>query len=280
MKPAAFDMARPETLAEALTLLAERTDDAKVIAGGQSLVPVMNFRLAAPGLLIDLNRIKTLAGIRLDGNMLRIGAMTRQSALMESPLIAHAPLLALALPHIGHVQTRSRGTIGGSLAHADPSAELPLTMVALDAALTIESRRGGCRTMPAREFFIDAMVTELAPDELLTEIAFAIAPANSRCSFRELALRHGDFAIVAVAAQFAAGDLTVAVGGLEARPRYCRCLVGALRERNFSLDDLQALISDELADVEPLSDLQSSGDYRRELAAVLVAQSLNEVLAT
>lgn len=134
--------------------------------------------------------------------------------------------------------------------------------------------------MPAREFFIDAMVTELAPDELLTEIAFAIAPANSRCSFRELALRHGDFAIVAVAAQFAAGDLTVAVGGLEARPRYCRCLVGALRERNFSLDDLQALISDELADVEPLSDLQSSGDYRRELAAVLVAQSLNEVLAT
>jgi len=164
MKPAAFDMVRPETLAEALAFLGDRAEDAKVIAGGQSLVPVMNFRLAAPRFLIDLNRIKALAGIRLDGDMLRIGAMTRQSALMENPLIAHAPLLALALPHIGHVQTRSRGTIGGSLAHADPSAELPLIMVTLDATLTIESRRGGRRVMPARQFFTDAMVTELASD--------------------------------------------------------------------------------------------------------------------
>lgn len=279
MKPAAFEMVRPETLTDALALLAERADDAKVIAGGQSLVPVMNFRLAAPGLLIDLNRIEALAGIRLDDGMLRIGAMTRQSALMEDPLIAHAPLLALALPNIGHVQTRSRGTIGGSLAHADPSAELPLTMVALDATFTIESRRSGRRAMPAREFFIDAMVTELASDELLTEIAFPIAAANCRCSFRELALRHGDFAIVAVASQFASGSLTVAVGGLEARPRYCGRLVEALRVRGCSLDGVQTLIADELAGVEPLSDLQATGDYRRELAAVLIAQSLDEVLA-
>ena len=140
MKPAAFEMIRPQTVPEVLALLAENAD-AKLLAGGQSLVPVMNFRLAAPSLLIDLNRVSSLFGIRLEGDRLQIGAMTRQAELLEHPLILrHAPLIAKAMPNVGHLQTRSRGTIGGSLAHADPSAELPLVMVALDATITLQSR--------------------------------------------------------------------------------------------------------------------------------------------
>jgi 2-furoyl-CoA dehydrogenase FAD binding subunit len=278
MKPAAFEMVRPQTLDEALAVIAEHMDGAMVIAGGQSLVPLMNFRLATPGLLIDLNRIAALVGIRRDGDWLRIGAMTRQSELVENELVAqHTPLLRIVVPHIGHVQTRSRGTIGGSLAHADPSAELPLVMVALDAVVTVQSRRAH-RTIAAREFFIDAMVTALAPDELLTEVAVPIAEPDTRCSFLELARRKGDFAIVAVATQFASPRLTIAVGGLESRPRCCTRLIEALGRRGFSRHGLPELISAELDHVEPLSDLQASADYRRHLAAVLLERCLEKVL--
>jgi CO/xanthine dehydrogenase FAD-binding subunit len=278
MKPATFDMARPQTLDEALAILAQHTDDAKVIAGGQSLVPLMNFRLATPSLLVDLNRIATLAGIRRDGDRLRIGAMTRQSELIGNELVVrHAPLLRLAAPHIGHLQTRSRGTIGGSLVHADPSAELPLVAAVLDAEMTVQSRAAH-RTIAAREFFVDAMMTSLSADELLIEVAIPIAKPDSRCSFRELARRHGDFAIVAVAAQFAHPHLTIAVGGLETRPRLCTRLARMLGERGFSRHELPELISAELDDAQPLSDLQASADYRRHLAAVLLERCLEEIL--
>ena len=277
MKPAAFEMSRPHTVGEALALLHEHAD-AKLLAGGQSLVPILNLRLATPSLVVDLNRIGALSGIRRDGDWLRIGAMTRQRELIKSALVAqHVPLLCRALPHIGHVQTRARGTIGGSLALADPSAELPLVMVALDAVLTVQSK-GGQRTIAAREFFVDAMVTDLASDELLTEIAVPVAPSRANCSFRELARRAGDFAIVAVAAQFARPQLTVAVGGLEARPRHCHGLVQALCTQDFKRVGLGSLVSAELAGTRPLSDLQASAEYRRHLAAVLLEECLSEVL--
>ena len=277
MKPAAFEMERPRSLAEALSLLAGH-GDAKLLAGGQSLVPAMNFRLATPTLVIDLDRVEELRGIRRDGDWLRIGAMTRQRELLASPLVAqHAPLLRQAIPYVGHVQTRARGTLGGSLAHADPSAELPLVMVALDALFSVQ-RVGGMRSIPARQFFTGAMTTELAPDEILTEIAVPIAPAGSRCSFRELARRHGDFAIVAVAVQFDRLALSIAIGSLESRPRYCRDLALAIAAQNFSRATLPALISAELSQSEPLSDLAASGDYRRALAAVLLEDCLEDCL--
>lgn len=278
MKPPAFDMVRPQTVSEALQYLAE-SPDSKLIAGGQSLVPVMNFRLAAPALLIDLNRVAGLAGIRCEAGVLRIGAMTRQQSLLGDPLVVRcAPLLAAALPHVGHLQTRSRGTVGGSLAHADPSAELPLVMVTLDAVITVRSRERE-RTVPARAFFTDAMTTDLAADEMITEVAVPAAPADARVAFRELARRHGDFAIVAAAAQRTAAGLSVAVGGLEAVPRLCRRLTADFAGDPPPRGRWQELIRAELADAVPLADLQADGDYRRHLAAVLLHDVLAEVFA-
>lgn len=229
MKPAAFEMVRPRSLDEAVRLLGEHRESARVLAGGQSLVPLMNFRLATPDLLIDLNRVEGLSGIRAEGSRLVIKAMTRQQELIDNPLVAaRAPLLAAAARCVGHVQTRSRGTIGGSLAHADPSAELPLALVALDARLEITSSRG-TRTAPVCGFFRDALVSDLASDEVLVEIVIPLAPPSARISFRELSRRHGDFAIVAVAAQYEGRNLSVAVGGLEAVPRLCTQLMDAVR---------------------------------------------------
>lgn len=277
MKPAAFEMARPQSVPEALALLVANPDS-RLLAGGQSLVPMMNFRLAQPSLLIDLNSVQGLSGVCLDGDVMHIGAMTRQQYLLESPVVAsHAPLLAKALPNIGHVQTRSRGTIGGSLAHADPSAELPLVMVALDATFLL-LRRDGQRTVAAREFFTEAMSTVLATDEIVTDIMIPVAPANSRAAFREIARRQGDFAIVAVAAQFASPHVAVAVGGLEAVPRFCRALSEALSREANLVEQLPALIRTELANAEPLSDLQADADYRHHLATVLLEQIIKEVL--
>lgn len=278
MKPAPFELARPRHLDEALALLAANSLDAKVIAGGQSLVPVMNLRLATPQLLIDLNRIDELAGVRLESDRLRIGAMTRQAALMrDANIAAHAPLIAKALPHIGHLQTRARGTIGGSLAHADPAAELPLVMIALDAQFVLRTSKSE-RTVAARVFFRDAMSTALGDGELLTEIIVPVAPLGARTDFRELSRRPGDFAMVAVAAQFVAGVLSVAVGGLESTPRYCRSLIDALARVRFAQTELATLIQTELAQTRPLADLHASAGYRRHLAAVLLEESLAEVL--
>ena len=279
MKPALFDMARPTTLDDALSLLAAHPGDARVIAGGQTLVPAMNFRLATPSLLVDLNRVHELAYIRLEGAQVRIGAMTRQAALLTDPLIArHVPLLARAVPHIGHLQTRSRGTVGGSLAHADPSAELPLVMKTLNATMLLRSRTS-LRTLPAAEFFTDALGTALGEGELLTEIAIPVAPAGTRCAFRELARRHGDFAIVSAAVQSTPDAIAIGVGGLEGVPRLCTGLMQAIRAPGFARSALAELIRTELKNTEALSDLHASAGYRRHLAAVLLEECLDEVLA-
>jgi CO/xanthine dehydrogenase FAD-binding subunit len=274
VKPAPFEMARPASLDDALNLLAGHPD-AKLIAGGQSLTPAMNFRLATPSLLIDLARVPGLDFIRCADGVVQIGAATRQVDLLDSPVIAaHAPLLARALPWIGHVQTRSRGTIGGSLCHADPSAELPLIMVTLGAVLTLR-RAASSRTIAATDFFVGALTTGLAPDEILTEIAFPAAPPGTRAAFQELSRRRGDFAIVAVAAQVAGGNWRIAIGGLEAVPRFCAGLAAHLQRGGA----LAAGIEAELAHVEPLQDEQVSGPFRLQLACTLLSDCLTPLVA-
>jgi CO/xanthine dehydrogenase FAD-binding subunit len=281
VKPAPFEMHRPRELAEVLSLLATHGEDAKLIAGGQTLVPLMNLRLAMPETVIDLGRVQGLAGVRREGDRLVVGAMTRQRALLDDPLVAEcAPLLARAVPHIGHVQTRSRGTVGGSLAHADPAAELPLVMVTLDAEIIARSARGP-RTIAAKDFFIDALTTDLAADEVIIEVHLPVAAPGTRASFREYARRHGDFAIVAAAVQCAGGagapgDLRIALGGVQATPYRCIKLAEAISANGFDPATAEADVRAELAALQPLSDLQASAEYRRDLAAVCLLEALVE----
>jgi CO/xanthine dehydrogenase FAD-binding subunit len=276
MKPAAFDMVRPRTLDEALAAL-QGADDAKLIAGGQSLVPSMNFRLTAPSLLVDLNSVAGLSGVRHDVNFLRVGAMTRQAALLKDALIAaHAPLIVRAVSHVGHVQTRSRGTIGGSLVHFDPSAELPLAMIVLGAEFTL-ARSGSRRVVNAVEFFIDTLTTAIEPDEILIEIAVPVAPTGVRTTFREYARRHGDFALVSVAAQTNDSALALGIGGLTSVPFRCRAIEEAFAVGPIEPGVLDRLIEADLGSVDALSDLHASDTYRKRLAGVLIRAALDDV---
>jgi CO/xanthine dehydrogenase FAD-binding subunit len=276
MKPASFDMIRPRTLDEALFALKD-ADDAKIIAGGQSLVPSMNFRLAAPALLVDLNAVAGLSGVRRDEDRLIIGAMTRQAVLLKDVLIAeHAPLIAKAASYVGHVQTRSRGTIGGSLVHFDPSAELPLTMVVLEAQITL-ARAGSRRSIPAAEFFLNALTTAIESDEILIEVAIPIAPSGTRSTFREYAHRHGDFALVSIAAQAHGCKLTLGIGGLASVPLRCRAIEAAYAAGPIEASALDNLIESDLEAVDALGDLHASAVYRKRLAAVLIGSALDDL---
>jgi CO/xanthine dehydrogenase FAD-binding subunit len=281
MKPASFEMARPRDLAEVLYLLSSH-QDAKVIAGGQSLVPMMNLRIATPSMLIDLSRVGGLTGVSLADGQLRIGAMTRQKDLFGHPLVeSAAPLIAAAIPYIGHVQTRNRGTIGGSLAHADPAAELPLVVVALDGTLVAKSQRGS-REIPAKTFFVDALTTALAPDELLTEIKLPQAPKGARAAFREFARRRGDFAIASAAMQLVRHEgcceLKASIGGVGPVPHACRELSAGFADGVPGPDRLAALIENEIALLEPQSDLQAGAEFRRHLARVALTDCLQKVI--
>jgi carbon-monoxide dehydrogenase medium subunit/2-furoyl-CoA dehydrogenase FAD binding subunit len=273
-------MHRPGTLPDAVKILADNADDVRLLAGGQSLVPLLNFRLATPAVIVDLNKITELAGIRRDGAVLRIGAMTRQQDILESPLIGEAaPLLQKAATHVGHLQTRSRGTLGGSIAQADPSAELPLALTALDATLTITSVRGA-RRLPIRSFFRHAMVTDLEPDEILTEIAVPIAEPGQRYAFREFARRHGDFAIVAAAMVVGPEGSTAALGGIEPTPRLCPAIAATLLTGSAAADERDKAIDADLAGAEPNADIQASADFRRHLARVLIHDCVNEIFSS
>src|SRR5689334_3602058 len=214
MKPAPFEYYAPAGRAEALALLAEHGGEAKILAGGQSLVPTMNFRLAQPAILVDLNGVADLFGIRAgaDGGVV-IGAMTRQRTVERSALIAEcAPLVAETMPHIAHPQIRNRGTFGGSLAHADPAAELPALAVALDAQMRAQSQSGE-RLIPAAEFFLGIFTTALEPEEILAEILIPPLPARTGTAFEEMARRHGDYALAGAAAVVTLGDDGTVSGG-------------------------------------------------------------------
>src|SRR5262245_55424612 len=282
MKPATFEYRRPETLDEALAILAESGSDAKALAGGQSLVPAMNFRLARPAVLVDLNRIAALAYVEKnrDGG-LRIGAMTRQRAAERSELVARgAPLLYEALPWIAHPQIRNRGTVGGSLAHADPAAELPAVMVALDARFVLRSR-AAIRTVPAQAFYTGLLTTVLRPDELLTEIQIPLRTPGAGAAFLEVARRQGDFALVGVGVELvlgAAGTCSsvrialVSVGegpvlATEAMNVLAGNVVGAV-----AIEEAARVAAD--IDIDPPGDIHASPAYRRHLTRVLVRRAL------
>ncbi len=282
MKPARFEMFRPRTLDEALGLLAEHVVKAKIIAGGQSLVPLMNLRMATPEVLIDLARVPELRGTREVGEHLVIGAMTRQSELLTDPIVKSlAPLICKAAHHIGHVQTRARGTIGGSISHADPAAELPMVMVALSAIMVIRSRQQE-REVAAKDFFQSALSSALAEDEILCHIKIPKAAKNARAAFRELARRHGDFAIVSVALQVS-GDgtskkLAGSIGGISEVPHLCRALDRLVSKDTRKAGDIESAVKREIEQVDVLTDIYATAAYRRDLAAVLLSDCLREVL--
>jgi CO/xanthine dehydrogenase FAD-binding subunit len=286
MKPASFEYHRPETLDEALAILAELGSDAKALAGGQSLVPAMNFRLARPAVLVDLNRLDPLAYITetADGG-LRIGAMTRQRAAERSPAVARrASLLFEAMPWIAHPQIRNRGTMGGSLAHADPAAELPAVMVALDARFVVRSRTTS-RTVPAQGFYTGILSTALTPDELLTEIQIPPRAARTGTAFMELARRHGDFALVGVAVTMVLDErgscssarivlLSVGDGPVPATGAMA-ALMGSTPTAS-RIDEAARLAAE--TDIDPPSDIHASSAYRRQLARVLVRRAVTEAV--
>jgi carbon-monoxide dehydrogenase medium subunit len=281
MKPAPFAYFTPATVDEALALLVEHGGDAKPLAGGQSLIPAMNFRLARPAVLVDLNRIAELAYVRAESGGLAIGAMTRQRAVERSEVVARAaPLLAETMPSIAHPQIRNRGTMGGSIAHADPSAELPAVTLALEARFRAKSSTGE-RSIAAGEFFKGMLETALAPGELLVEIAVPPLPASSGTAFLEMARRHCDYALVGVAAIAtldphgrckAARISLLSVGdGPVLATEAAKLLAGQAPS-----EDLLRAAGDAAAtrDVDPPSDIHASAAYRRQLVAVLTRRAL------
>jgi CO/xanthine dehydrogenase FAD-binding subunit len=287
MKPAPFEYYAPATVDEALARLAEYGWDAKVLAGGQSLIPMMNFRLAQPAVLVDLNNVAELFYIRhsRDGGLL-VGAMTRQRQVERDPLVAErAPMIHAALPKVAYPQIRSRGTFGGSIAHADPSAELVAASVALSGKFRLRSKRGE-RWVPADQFFIGLFTTVLEPDELLVEVALPPLPPRSGWSLLEVARRHHDFALVGVAAvasldgggrcerarlvYFSVGD-----GPVEAHQA-----AGVLQGREPTAEAIgEAAETAGEADVDPNSDINASAEYRRHLVKVLGRRALTEAFA-
>jgi CO/xanthine dehydrogenase FAD-binding subunit len=285
MKTGAFAYEAPRTVDETLALLAEHADDAKLLAGGQSLVPLLAMRLARPTVVVDVNDVEELAGIRsLNGGGLAVGALTRERAAELSPLVAEqVPVLAEALPMIGHVSIRNRGTIGGSLAHADASAELPAVAVVTDAELTVRSLRGE-RTVAAADFFVGHFTTALDDDELLTEVRFPAPPPAAGWAFHEIARRHGDFALVGVAAMVTLDDdevreARVALMGVADGPVRAVTAEAGLVGQRPEPDALEAAAREGTRDLEPASDLHGSSEFRRHLATVATRRALATAVA-
>ena len=273
MKPRPFDYIRPETVEEAVTLLAEYGDDARILAGGQSLVPMLNLRIVEAAALIDISRIAALDGIReLEdkerGDVIEIGAAVTQNQLLAWPALQQKlPLVAAALPHVGHFQTRNKGTVCGSIAHADPSSELPLALAVLGGAIVLKSQRG-TRVLAADDFQKDMLTTARAADELIAAVRFPVT-SGSGTGFREVARRHGDFAIIAVAA-IAVNKNTVrlAVGGMAGKP-----IVRTIAA-NVAADAVR-----QWADaLEGYEDLHASAAMRRDLFRNLAPLAVTEAI--
>lgn len=278
MKPAPFAYYRPATLAEALELLARYGGEARVLAGGQSLIPTLNMRLATPAALVDINRLSGLDGIELTAGGLVIGALCRHEALERSSLVArHAPLLAQAVPHVAHLAIRSRGTVGGSLALADPAAELPACAVALDARLRVAGRAGS-REIAAADCFRGIYTTALEPGEILTAMIVPPEPAGWLAIFDEISRRHGDYALVGLAARaLVAGGVVrdsrlvyLGVGLTPVRARRAEAVLGGREPDATTLAEAQAALA---ADLDPPSDVHASAALRRQLARVLLGRA-------
>lgn len=282
MKPTQFTYHRAKTLNEALELLVTYPDEAKVIAGGQSLVPLMNMRLARPGHLIDINDIQELSYIRQEGDTIKVGALTRHAELEQSPLLREScPILPVAVHHIGHYAIRKRGTLGGSIAHADPTAELPLISCLLNAELTLTSSSGE-RHVRAQDFFLSIYTTDLMPDELLTAVAFPVLSPTAGWSYQQFSRRAGDFAIVSAATVLAlntdgtVSSLRITLGGADFTPlnRDVTEYLGELPSETW----MRSVTNAVLTDLDPESDLHATAADRLDWLRVLVEQSLEESL--
>jgi len=281
VKPAAFEYHAPRTVDEALALLDAHGDEAKVLAGGQSLVPMMNMRLARPGVVVDINRLPALDYLTLDGGALRIGALCRQRAVERSALTAeHCPLLRDAVRLIGHLQIRNRGTVVGSIAHADPAAEMTAALTILGGEVTATGP-GGERTIDADELFVSYLTTSLDPRELITEARFPVLPAGAGWSWTEIARRHGDFALVGVGVVLSVragvvADARIALTGVGPTPVRAthaeRALAGAAPGDALWEQAAEAV----RAEVEPDDDIHASAAYRRHVAGVLTGRALAE----
>ncbi len=275
MKPTRFHYHAPTTLAEAVGLLSEYGDEAKVLAGGQSLVPMLSLRLANFGQLIDLNKVSGVSDIARSNGHLRIGAMTRQAVAEYSTDVAtHSPLVARALPHIGHFQIRNRGTVGGSIAHADPASELPAVALALDAVIEATGP-SGTRRLAAEDFFVSTWETALADDEIVSAVEFPVWDGRCGWAVEEISRRHGDFALVGttVGVQVTDGAVTrsgIALFGVAGTPVRARAAEAAL------LAGADAAEAGRVAanELHPSDDIHASGSYRKQVAAVVVRRAI------
>jgi CO/xanthine dehydrogenase FAD-binding subunit len=281
MKPAAFDYVVAESIDAAVAALAAADGEAKILAGGQSLVPMLNFRLLRPSVLVDINRIPDLAFIEEKPGTIVVGTLTRHYRLETSPIIArHLPILTEAMRHVAHLAIRNRGTIGGSLSHADPAAELPMLALLLDATLHVVSSNGP-RTVAAQDFFIGPLTVDLAPDAMVTRIVFPKLPPAAGWGFAEVARRSGDFALAAVAATLtlrngAIAEARIAVTGVDETAKRAREAEALLVGHALTPDLIDAVVAAVRAGVNPPTDLHASADYRRHLVSVLAGRALTD----
>jgi len=285
MKTPRFEYHSPTTVDEVLSLLAEHGDEAKVLAGGQSLVPLLAMRLARPSHLIDINDVEGLSGIHADNGTVVFGTTTRERDAERSELVRERlPLMAEALPQIGHVSIRNRGTVGGSIAHADASAELPAVAATTGAEIVVRSARGE-RVIPAADFFVTHFTTSMDDDELLTSVRVPRGPAGAGWAFNEVARRHGDFAIVGVAAMVALdasgriGEARICLTGVTDHPYRAAAAEAALAGAEPGAAAFTGAAADAVADLEPAADVHGSSEYRRHIAQVTVRRALESAAA-
>lgn len=280
MKPPSFDYVVADSVEHALRLLADGGDDAKIIAGGQSLIPLLNLRMARPALLVDINRVPGLTNIRTSDGHVTIGSLTRHAKLQTSKTIGtHLPILSEAAGWIAHPQIRTRGTIGGSLAHADAAAELPVVLLALDASVTVRSIRGE-RKIPIKELLVSHFVSSILPDEIIVEVEVPELPVGTGTAFDEFARRHGDYAIGGAASIVTLDDegscidtrITVLGGGSTAIR--CREAEAALIGSSLRSEDVAAAASVAVQGLEPVSTQHGSGPYRKEVIRTIVERTL------
>ena len=284
MKPAPFQYFAPTTIEETLALLAEHGDQAKILAGGQSLVPTMNFRLATPTILIDINRVAELSYLDSRNGNLAIGAMTRQRTLERDAQIARcAPLIAETMPFVAHPQIRNRGTLGGSLAHADPAAELPAVMIATNAKIKVKNKKQE-RWVDAENFFTGLFSTTLQPDELLVEILLPPMSPRTGWAFQEVARRHGDFALAGVAcavtlnARDVCTQARIVLLGVSAEPVDARDAAKQLIGVEPNANAIRAASEAVALAIDPSSDIHASADFRRQLAKTLTQRALQHAV--
>lgn len=280
MKPPQFKYVRAGSLDQALQLLAEHGGDASVLAGGQSLMPTLNMRLSRPSLLVDINRLEALKGISVRDGVVRIGALTRHVEVLNSPIVAqHLPLIAEAMPHVAHVAVRNRGTFGGSVALADPSAEMPACVLALGATLVVESVRGR-RTIAAEDYFKGLYETARAPDEILVEVLIPTKKPKYVSAFLEVSRRHGDFAIAGIACQAlieskVVSDIRIVCFGSEDKPTLAKHAAAAILGQTWSEACADAACAALARDLDPMENTFGRPATKMHLQRVLIGRALN-----